>query len=199
MRFLDQRVVSQVDESNHFTITDNDQTSLHLDFDYFGKSSGVVVQVLYTGVRENIELDGKIIDGKIYGIDKPKKTNSWVIKVLQNRSFRRWIFIGVMTLLMAMTLLQYLLLFQVISKEWFVSSPFYTDSSKLNFLPTTIAYSLLSLSYIMLYLSIFCSKLKKCPAELRKHIFLDEFLTKKKRDDAATIMDILSKIVERID
>lgn len=61
---LDARIIMKSDESNKFEITNVKDDSVTIKLDYVDPKEGIVVQIVHTGISENIELKGKIKGGK---------------------------------------------------------------------------------------------------------------------------------------
>lgn len=63
-QILDVQIVCQSDESNNFSVAVVKDGLVQIAFDYIDHGEGVVLQILHTGLANDLELDCKIIGGK---------------------------------------------------------------------------------------------------------------------------------------
>jgi len=64
LKILDAQIIRNSEEANNFSITKTGDSFVELSFDYVDHGEGVVLQILHTGLSNDLELDCKIIGGK---------------------------------------------------------------------------------------------------------------------------------------
>lgn len=72
---LEAQIVAETDTSNRFEIDSQSDNRVCLDFEYADSHDGIVLQVLHTGNRDGLKVEGKIKGGesiKCFGMDKRK-------------------------------------------------------------------------------------------------------------------------------
>lgn len=61
---LDVSIIKQSEESNEFVVDKKNHHSAELKFDYMDKRDGIILQILHTGLANDLVIDGKIKGGK---------------------------------------------------------------------------------------------------------------------------------------
>lgn len=61
---LESNIITKTEESNSFKLTKTDDREIIVNFDYAEKNDGIVLQMIHTGIKNDINLSCKIVGGK---------------------------------------------------------------------------------------------------------------------------------------
>lgn len=119
-KFLEAKIVSEVETSNKFRIIEQLDNEILLDFDYVDKNEGIVIQVIHTGEKDSINAQCKIKGGKpikTYTFSQKKRNTNTAQKKLIKLFFPIYLIV-VMFLFFALSTISTIgIMFRDVTKE----------------------------------------------------------------------------------
>ena len=97
---LEATIIKETENTNKFTISQNNAKQLDINFDYVDKKDGVILQVIYTGKKRDLKISCKIMGGEpIKEFTNESFYEKGIVTIIRNKKIRIRYFVSNIVLL----------------------------------------------------------------------------------------------------